>query len=145
MADFALSRIEGLPVSIATLGLLYRRSDMLVGQSGSALNLIDLPLLPLTPILGSGRAPLQPQEVSDAAERIAYLAFTDPALRPASSGTYQGNGGCYWGQASINMGGGCKPGSRLQQPTVRRYDAVGPEKMTMLELLTRSGQYFELV
>ena len=81
MLDYALSRMDSLPVTIATLGLLYCKTDGLVGQAGSGLNLIDLSLLPLTPILGSGMAPLQPQEVSDAAERLAFLALTDPQLR----------------------------------------------------------------
>ena len=119
MADSALSRMEGLPVSIASLGLLYckvlmstthspshipstlvihilpfsrclttlvthlpcyycylpflhfvlspsppillfcSKNDAVVGQGGSGLNLIDMALLPLTPIVGNGTAPLQ--------------------------------------------------------------------------------------
>ena len=84
MADFSLSRLGNVPVSICCLGLLYCKTDGIVGQarSSGAVNLIDLALLPLTPILGDGSAPLQPQEVNDAARRIAYLALTDPAERP---------------------------------------------------------------
>ena len=172
MADSALSRMDGLPVSIASLGLLYCKvpaaspplwshtmpraravswyipshprphashrttavtipgqNDGVVGQDGQGLNLIDIAMLPLTPIVGNGTAPLQvrpslrpffppttqppsipaacynhpphpyrwpncprtphfyprscqPQEVTDAAERLAFLAFCDPATRP---------------------------------------------------------------
>lgn len=71
MFDFALGRIDNLPATIAFLGLLYCKTDGLVGQSGGKLNLIDLSLLPLTPVMGCGSAPLQPQEVTDAAERCA--------------------------------------------------------------------------
>ena len=63
MADSALSRMDTLPVSIASLGLRYCKNDGVVGQDGKGLNLIDMALLPLTPIVGSGTAPLQPQEV----------------------------------------------------------------------------------
>ncbi len=54
MADFALSHMKELPVSIASLGLLYDKSDGLIGQvrnNEASLNLIDLSLLPLTPIM----------------------------------------------------------------------------------------------
>ena len=54
-----VSPMEGLPVSIASLGLLYCKNDAVVGQGGSGLNLIDMALLPLTPIVGNGTAPLQ--------------------------------------------------------------------------------------
>ena len=59
MADSALSRMDGLPVSIASLGLLYCKNDGVVGQDGKGLNLIDIAMLPLTPIVGNGTAPLQ--------------------------------------------------------------------------------------
>ena len=88
MADYALNRINGLPVSIACLGLLYCKWNGSVGQENTEdnkINLIDLALLPLCPIVGSGSAPLQPQEVTDAAERIAFLALCDPATRPLPS------------------------------------------------------------
>jgi len=55
MTDFALSHLNSLSVSIACLGLLYSRTDGLIGQDRSdeagVLNLIDLSLLPLTPIM----------------------------------------------------------------------------------------------
>lgn len=55
MADFALTHMKGgLPVSIACLGLLYCKTDGIIGQArerGSMVNLIDLSLLPLTPIM----------------------------------------------------------------------------------------------
>jgi hypothetical protein len=83
MADYALSRMTRLPVTVACLGLLYCKTDGIVGQDErKGLNLIDLSLLPLTPILGDGTAPLQPQEVSDASDRLVYLALTDPLKRP---------------------------------------------------------------
>jgi hypothetical protein len=53
MADSALSRLETLPVSVASLGLLYCRYDGIVGQDASGLNLIDIAMLPLTPIMVS--------------------------------------------------------------------------------------------
>jgi nucleoside-diphosphate-sugar epimerase len=85
MADYAFARAKSLPVSIACLGLLYSKDDGLIGQqrkNESLVNLIDLALLPLTPIMGDGMAPLQPQEVLDAAVRLAYLALTNPKDRP---------------------------------------------------------------
>ena len=54
MTDFALANIDGLPVSVACLGLLYQKSDGMIGQQRggkASLNLIDLSLLPLTPIM----------------------------------------------------------------------------------------------
>lgn len=54
MADYALARAKTLPVSIACLGLLYSKDDGLIGQqrkNESLVNLIDLALLPLTPIM----------------------------------------------------------------------------------------------
>mmetsp|Transcript_33094 Transcript_33094/g.55695 ORF Transcript_33094/g.55695 Transcript_33094/m.55695 type:complete len:438 (-) Transcript_33094:240-1553(-) len=128
MADFALTRIEELPVTIACLGLIYSKADGLIGQSRDSqatLNLIDLSLLPLTPIMGNGSAPLQPQEVTDAAQRIVYLAMTDPSLRPVQ----------------------LKQMSQQQLPkcpqvdTVRFYDAVGPETISILEMLQRFASY----
>ena len=41
----------------------------------------DLTLLPLTPIMGNGTAPLQPLEVADAANRIAFLCLTEFSSR----------------------------------------------------------------
>lgn len=122
MADFALSRIKTMPVTIACLGLLYCKVARGAGQDHGAgkLNLTDLSLLPLTPVLGSGKAPLQPLEVSDAARRLLYLAVTDPASRPHQL------------SASRKVGAMLEENSEL-----RMYDAVGPETMTMIELLAR--------
>ena len=71
MADYSLARLEKLPVSVFTLGLLYCKAQGVVGQRGDTLNMVDLTLLPITPIMGNGRAPLQPLEVGDAAARVA--------------------------------------------------------------------------
>jgi len=60
MTDFALANIDGLPVSVACLGLLYQKSDGMIGQQRggkASLNLIDLSLLPLTPIMVNTRPP----------------------------------------------------------------------------------------
>lgn len=54
MADYSLARSKTMPVSIACLGLLYSKEDGLIGQERKAdshINLIDLSLLPLTPIM----------------------------------------------------------------------------------------------
>lgn len=51
MADYAMSKLN-IPVSICVFGLLYCQTDRVIGQDGKDLNLIDLSLLPLTPILG---------------------------------------------------------------------------------------------
>ncbi|RYG69278.1 hypothetical protein EON64_03105 [archaeon] len=56
MLDFALTRAKDMPVTIACLGLLYSKEDGLIGQERkgtSKINLIDLALLPLTPIMVS--------------------------------------------------------------------------------------------
>mmetsp|Transcript_10489 Transcript_10489/g.24313 ORF Transcript_10489/g.24313 Transcript_10489/m.24313 type:complete len:323 (+) Transcript_10489:127-1095(+) len=119
MADFSLARMSRLPVSVLSLGLLYCKEDLNVGQSGSVLNMADLALLPLTPIMGSGLAPLQPLEVADAAERLAFLALTEPAARPVQP----------------------LPAhllaflDRERHYTLRMYDAVGPDTLSMLELM----------
>lgn len=75
MTDYSLARLEKLPVSITSLGLLYSSKSGAVGQRGDLLNMTDLTLLPLTPIMGNGTAPLQPLEVADAANRIAFFVF----------------------------------------------------------------------
>ena len=46
-------------MSVLVLGLLYCKEAGVVGQRGEGLNMVDLSLLPLTPIMGSGQAPLQ--------------------------------------------------------------------------------------
>ena len=88
MADYSLARLERLPVSVMTLGLLYCKNSGVVGQKGDTLNMVDLALLPITPIMGNGRAPLQPLEVDDAAARIAYLALTEPTARPVQATSF---------------------------------------------------------
>ncbi len=144
MCDYALSRLaisdnadgsHGLNVTICRLGLLYSRRDSCLGQEredessfsakrsrglpgGSSLNLADLSLLPLTPILGSGKAIMQPQEVNDAARRVAWLSLLPPGERPLASACCDGN--------SYEQ----RKASKL-----RIYDAVGPESLSILELL----------
>lgn len=143
MADYSLARLERLPVSVCTLGLLYCKNSGVVGQKGDTLNMVDLALLPITPIMGNGRAPLQPLEVDDAANRIAYLALTEPTARPVqaikqfdqSKQPVTQSADWYakrceqrhdWARPKINQG---------RQYTWRTYDAVGPETMTLLELM----------
>ena len=86
--------------------------------------MVDLTLLPVTPIMGNGRAPLQPLEVGDAASRIAYVALTEPTRRPVQP--LREGSGYDWARPKIDSG---------RQYTWRAYDAVGPETMTMLELM----------
>jgi hypothetical protein len=52
MADYALVRTK-VPISVACLGLLYSKDDVVIGQGrgDNLINLIDLALLPLTPIM----------------------------------------------------------------------------------------------
>jgi nucleoside-diphosphate-sugar epimerase len=128
MADFALSKYTDLPVTIASLGLLYCKTDGIVGQTRKSgnINLIDLSLLPLTPVLGDGSAPLQPQEIDDAAVRIAYLALCEVASRPIQVAMKCSEDVCF---IPISFRG-------LPQ-SFRLYDAVGPETMTMLDLLRK--------
>ena len=74
MADFHISNLK-ISTTILCLSLLYCRWGA-VGQetSNEKLNLMDLALLPLTPILGNGMAPIQPIEVNDVALRIVAIA-----------------------------------------------------------------------
>ena len=72
---------------------------------------------------GDGSAPLQPQEVTDASDRIAYLALTDPADRPLQPLKVSNDNRCFVSN------------------TVRFYDAVGPETITMVNLLERFCHY----
>ena len=67
---------------------------------------------------------MQPQEIMDAAERLSFLAFTDPASRPL--------------QKESN---GRRKESKLRSFTFRHYDAVGPETMNILELLEKFAYY----
>ena len=168
MADFHLaSQIRSMPVTIACVGLLYCRESRSVGQDlgPQKLNLIDLSVLPFTPIMGSGRAPIQPQEVWDAALRFACLAFMDPATRPKqvvrsskrlqrlqsrsgsaaahpevqsfldSRSAAGGGGGGATGLSSGSIYSSPPPRSR----SLRIYDAVGPQTMSMKDMLTRFG------
>lgn len=126
MADANLSTIDDMPVTIACVGVLFCKETHSVGQDfgPKKLNMIDLSILPLTPIMGSGRAPLQPQEVSDAALRLSVLALTNPELRPQ--------------QVVCSS----KRLQRLQKPSpthknLRIYDAVGPLTISMVDMLQR--------
>lgn len=76
---------------------------------------------------GNGLAPLQPQEVTDASSRIAFLALTDTKDRPVqfSNGTSHRN--------RINMLSN-KAGITPPESFIY-YDAVGPETMTILDML----------
>lgn len=78
-------------------------------------------------IQGDGSAPLQPQEVCDAADRIAFLALTDPAKRPMQHL-----------RANSDPGGANK---WKQSKTVRFYDAVGPETVSMVNMLRKFSEY----
>lgn len=131
MTDFALSQLAStMPVTIACLGLIYCKRDAVVGQglNDQYLNMTDLPLLPLTPIMGSGLAPLQPQEVGDAAIRLAFLALSDPAERPSDSLSCS--------LSSLQTTPLCGGGELL-----RVYDAVGPEVISMHDLLERFARF----
>jgi len=137
MADFSLSQVRDMPVTIACLGLLYCKADVVVGQQHGRgkMNLIDLSVLPLTPIMGSGRAPLQPQEVEDAAMRIAFLALCDPAAdRPQSSTIASSTRLQGLAKRAVAEGG-------AESPALRIYDAVGPETMSIIDLLQRFARY----
>ena len=101
---------------------------------------LHLALLPPLTIL------LQPQEVMDAAERLAYLALSDPAMRPMESHSYanssshkrgNGGGGSGYGYGNNNQ----RTPSKLRNFTLRHYDAVGPETLTIRDLLERFALY----
>ncbi len=81
MADFHISNLN-IPTTILCLSLLYCKHKSAVGQEirNDKLNLMDLALLPLTPILGNGKAPIQPIEVNDVAKRILAIAGTTYSL-----------------------------------------------------------------
>jgi hypothetical protein len=115
--------------TIVRLGLLYCQQNSSLGQDGSKLNLVDLAKLPLTPILGNGLAPLQPLERTDAAERIAFLATSDSQDRPLDLQP----------RHTSNYPGAKKyvpsPEKVLMKARVRIYDGVGPDTLTMKELL----------
>lgn len=134
MCDFHISRLPGLTVTIACLGLLYCKTDGIVGQSRSTgkINLIDLALLPLTPILGDGSAPLQPQEIRDAAERLTFLGLTETNERRPSS--YRSH---------IKYDHTPNEQSKLFPPvqTTRFYDAVGPDTISILNMQKKFAKY----
>jgi len=152
MIDFSLRQLAGGPmaVTIACLGLLYSKAGSIGQEKAAGLNLIDIALLPLTPIMGCGSAPLQPQEVDDAAERIVFLALSDPALRPVQN-TTPPNGKCRTkfdsgldvaaegerdsAEEQHRAGYVALSAIKLPKSNYRFYDAVGPETMTMLEML----------
>ena len=166
MTDYSLARLTKLPVSITSLGLLYSSKSGAVGQRGDLLNMTDLTLLPLTPIMGNGTAPLQPLEVTDAANRIAFLCMTEfssrptqrhDLIRPNATTIRVGNVNPELMNRSVNVSGlaeslgdtgeddsmgkmwGRESWKRLvannqRHYTLRMYDAVGPETMSMLEL-----------
>lgn len=189
MTDYSLARLEKLPVSITSLGLLYSSKSGAVGQRGDLLNMTDLTLLPLTPIMGNGTAPLQPLEVADAANRIAFLCLTEFSSRATQRYDLRRMPSGGWGSSSSsnnntttvrvgsinNTAGDVAANSSSSNSsnsissssssstatydaddgmnkmwnknswkqlvtnnqrhyTLRMYDAVGPEIMTMLEL-----------
>ena len=127
MADFSLSRLD-IPVTICILGLLYCKENQSIGQDNqkNSLNLIDLSLLPITPVLGDGTAPLQPLEVSDAAMRIAFLALCDPARRVTSE---------------LARSNPKLVAMQAKNQSLRIYDGVGPETMTILQMLEKFAHH----
>lgn len=151
MMDFALSRMADMPITVACLGLLYCKTDGIIGQEGTTkLNMIDLTLLPLTPIMGDGSAPLQPQEVTDAAERLAVLALTDPDTRPMQTSKFSKKSNEFSNanthdQQDPSMDDAYHayftPPKYCTLATFRFYDAVGPETMTMLEMLSKFAKF----
>ena len=123
MADYSLARLERLPVSVCTLGLLYCKNSGVVGNE-ETLNMVDLALLPITPIMGG------------AAERPSTLRGGQPRLR----GSRRGAHGTHPAAAAAPPGGKRNDWARPKidpgrQYTWRAYDAVGPETMTLLELM----------
>lgn len=73
---------------------------------------------------------MQPQEVTDASDRLAFLALTDPSQRPKqqAESTNGSHGGRNDRLALIKR---CNP------DTFRYYDAVGPQTMSMLDMLRK--------
>ena len=62
--------------------------------------------------------------MGDAAERIAFLALSEARDRPSAGSTHKD----LWSRANI---------AASRQYTLRFYDAVGPETMSMLEMQRR--------
>eukprot|EP00239_Pterosperma_sp_CCMP1384_P001984 CAMPEP_0197852368 /NCGR_PEP_ID=MMETSP1438-20131217/20399_1 /TAXON_ID=1461541 /ORGANISM="Pterosperma sp., Strain CCMP1384" /LENGTH=519 /DNA_ID=CAMNT_0043466383 /DNA_START=259 /DNA_END=1815 /DNA_ORIENTATION=+ len=139
MMDYTLSRMDNLPVTILTMGLIYCKDHKVVGQRSDKLNMVDLALLPVTPIMGNGGAPLQPLEVQDAAERVAFLALSEPSHRPLQSNDSSWAASHWIQKASIGKEPTAMPRlpkiSAQRSFTLRMYDAVGPETMSIMELL----------
>ena len=81
---------------------------------------------------------MQPQEVTDVAHRLAYLALTDPHLRPIQSiNSSSSIATTYMQQKHIN-----NSSSTLSIPnTFRYYDAVGPETISMVHMLQKFAEY----
>ena len=167
MGDYALSTAMGeLNISIATLGLLYCKEGGSIGQSrgegsgglsatdatrkkgaglsekdgeqiasglsrDSSINLTDLSLLPLTPIMGNGKAPVQPQEVQDAARRLCLLAYCCPASRPDPLHSFSAEKLEKAKEKSVTIR------SAISNQNLRIYDAVGPEEITMADMLEK--------
>lgn len=73
-------------------------------------------------------APLQPLEVDDAAHRLAYLALTEPAARPVQRHVF---GQEAWARESWAR----LIAQNQRHFTLRVYDAVGPDTLSMLELM----------
>lgn len=128
MCDFSLKSMHELPVTVVTLGLLYCKTDKVMGQA--LLNVMDLALLPYSPVIGNGTAPLQPLELNDAAERLAFLALTEPKDRPI-----QCPSACALPSVRKHK---ISEGRREQ---IRIYDAVGPEKLTLTELMRKFAEH----
>lgn len=136
MADFSLARLRELPVTVCALGMLYDKDQGIVGQRGDLLNIIDLTLLPLTPIMGDGSAPLQPLEVKDAANRLAFLALTDVKELPVHKlGDEEGD--TIWSRGSWSR---LISENEQRQFTLRMYDAVGPETLSMSDLIKKFAE-----
>lgn len=129
MADFNLKTMNELPVTIVTLGLLYCKYDKVAGQSAHAVNMTDLALLPFTPIMGNGKAPLQPLELNDAAERLAFLALTEAEDRPMLTSP------CLTPEFRKHK----ISDDRMEK--IRVYDGVGPEIMTITQLLEKFARH----
>lgn len=134
MADYAISKMTKMPSSIILLGLVYSQADRAVGQGfNKGLNMIDLSLLPLTPILGSGSAAMQPIEVADVSYRITYLAMGDPASRPVQNEVSSERHKLKTLTSFVSK--------NSEQSIVRVYDAVGPEEIDIENLFKRFARY----
>eukprot|EP01035_Chromulina_nebulosa_P007179 gene7179-9694_t len=148
MIDYSLRILanEHMAVTVACLGLLYSKADGNIGQEHSlsgGINLIDLTLLPLTPIMGDGSAPLQPQEVEDAAQRIAFLALSEPADRPLQNTPHckiSSKNKVVRDDESLQHYEQHGDASRTSS-TYRFYDAVGSETMSILEMLSNFAKF----